>query len=323
VIETDGTRLRFTHPLLASVHYASASPDERARVHRRLAEVVADAEERGRHLGAAATAPDAEVAAAVDEAAAAARARAAPAAAAELGEVALRLTPPTDSAALLRRIRAAADHHYAAGSSARARALLEQALARAARGPERARVALELARQLDVQDRVAERPLLTRALHEAEGDTMLRAEIHLCLASYYSVADYGELQRHARIAFSLAERTGDRRLIAETLAAVSIRLGHEWATKSCLRRQPRHRAREISATPRASRRGDSRRPPPYQSGSGKGGAGTRGFARHGNGASREIPTRRHAAAAALSRHVAADGRRRLTSSLAAGSLSTM
>ena len=59
VVEVDGLRLRFTHPLLASALYGSASSDDRARVHRRLADVVEDAEERGRHLGAAATAPDA------------------------------------------------------------------------------------------------------------------------------------------------------------------------------------------------------------------------------------------------------------------------
>ena len=57
LIETEGSRLRFTHPLLASVHYSSASPDERALVHRRLAEVATDPEERGRHLGAAADRP--------------------------------------------------------------------------------------------------------------------------------------------------------------------------------------------------------------------------------------------------------------------------
>jgi DNA-binding CsgD family transcriptional regulator len=226
VIEADGSRLRFTHPLLASMHYGSASPDEQTRVHRRLAEVVTDAEERGRHLGAAATAPDPAVAAALDDAAAAARARGAPAAAAELAEVAMRLTPAGDSVSLLTRLCAAADHQFAAGSTARARSLLEQALAAAPRGPKRSRVALQLATQLESQDLAAERPLLARALHEAEGDTMLRAEIHQAFASHY-VVDIRESRRHAHLAFQLAERTGDERLIAETLAYAAM--GDFWA----------------------------------------------------------------------------------------------
>ena len=57
VLDRDHDRLRFTHPLLASVSYAEATPAERRAVHRRLAEVVGDPEERARHAGAAAEAP--------------------------------------------------------------------------------------------------------------------------------------------------------------------------------------------------------------------------------------------------------------------------
>jgi DNA-binding CsgD family transcriptional regulator len=217
LLEMDRSRLRFTHPLLASVHYGSASPNERARVHRRLAEVVTDAEERGRHLGAAATVPEAEIAAALDEAAAAGRARGAPAAAAELAEVSVRLTAETDSSSVLRRQCAAADHHLAAGSTRRARVLLEQALGGAPRGADRARIALQLAEVVGSQDVVAERTLLARALREAELDTALRAEIHHAFA-YHFVTDIRESRRHARLALHLAERAGDPGLIAETLA---------------------------------------------------------------------------------------------------------
>jgi hypothetical protein len=187
-------------------------------VHRRLAEVVTDAEERGRHLGGAVTAPDAEVAAALDDAAAAARARGAPAAAADLAEVAVRLTPAPDEASLLRRLRAAADHQFAAGSTARARALLEQALASAPRGLGRARIAVQLALQLDSQDLAAERLLLAQALREAEGDPRLRAKIHDRLSIYFQAGDGREARRHAHIAFGLAERVGDPALVAMTLA---------------------------------------------------------------------------------------------------------
>ena len=218
VVEVNGLRLRFTHPLLASALYGSASSDDRARVHRRLADVVEDAEERGRHLGAAATAPDAEVAAALDAAAAAARARGAPAAAAELVEVAVRLTPGDDSASVVRRLQAAAEHHLASGSTTRARSLLEQALECAERGPMRAGVAVQLASLLDTQDIAAELPLLALALREAEGDVRLRAEIHDRIA-FALIEDTNGAQRHAHIASGLAERTGDQQLIAETLAS--------------------------------------------------------------------------------------------------------
>ena len=227
VIEADGSRLRFTHPLLASVCLGSASDEERRRVHRRLAQVVTGAEERGRQLGAATQEPDAEVAVALDDAAVAAGARGAPAAAAELAEVAVRLTPPADAAALLRRVQDAAARHFSAGSTARARSLLERALAEAPRGRVRARVALQLGSVLEFQDLAAGRPLLARALREAEGDDRLMAEIHERLASYHGDADMSGWRRHAHLAFGLAERVGDPELVARTLA-VSF-MGDFWA----------------------------------------------------------------------------------------------
>ena len=228
VLEAERPRLRFTHPLLASVLYGSASPGERGRVHRRLATVVTDAEERGRHLGAAATAPDSDVAAALDEAAAAARARGAPAAAAELAEIAVRRTPQEDSSSLLRRLCVAADHHSAAGSIVQARTLLESAIAQAPRGPQRARVALQLGSLLESQELSTPRTLMARALFEAEGDTRLRAEIHDTLARHL-IQNIRESRRHAHIAFDLAEQTGDTQLIAEALALVIER--DFWAGK--------------------------------------------------------------------------------------------
>jgi hypothetical protein len=59
---------RFTHPLLGSTVHAMATPRARRTVHRRLAELVADPEERARHLALAAGGPDPEVARALEEA---------------------------------------------------------------------------------------------------------------------------------------------------------------------------------------------------------------------------------------------------------------
>ena len=52
-----GERLRFTHPLLASAVYGAVSPSRRRQLHGRLAEVVANPEERARHLAASVTGP--------------------------------------------------------------------------------------------------------------------------------------------------------------------------------------------------------------------------------------------------------------------------
>ena len=93
VLELDGDRIRFTHPLLAPACYSTMPLHRRRRLHRRLADLDVDLEERARHLAIAATGPDEEIAAALDAAAAHARARGAAQAAAELAELAVALTP--------------------------------------------------------------------------------------------------------------------------------------------------------------------------------------------------------------------------------------
>src|SRR5207302_8374754 len=61
VLEVEGDRVRFTHPLLASTVCGSADPLERREVHRVLAELVPSVEERARHLSLGARGPSAEV----------------------------------------------------------------------------------------------------------------------------------------------------------------------------------------------------------------------------------------------------------------------
>ena len=93
ILEVDGERLRFTHPLLRSAVWSRATPARRRSLHARLAQVAPSTEERARHLALASVQPSREVAAAVEEAAENAQARGAAAAAAELAELAVRLTP--------------------------------------------------------------------------------------------------------------------------------------------------------------------------------------------------------------------------------------
>ena len=72
IVELDGERIRFTHPLLGSAAVAHQLPSDRRSLHARLAEVVPMLEERARHLALATVEPDHEIAAAIERAARAA-----------------------------------------------------------------------------------------------------------------------------------------------------------------------------------------------------------------------------------------------------------
>ena len=69
VLTVEDNRIRFSHPLLASVIYRSASHERRRQLHRRLATVVTDTEQRARHLALSATEADPSIAAELEEAA--------------------------------------------------------------------------------------------------------------------------------------------------------------------------------------------------------------------------------------------------------------
>ena len=92
LLRVDRDRVAFTHPLYGAAVYTAAPTGRRRAVHGRLAELVADPEERARHLALATAALDDEVAATVELAAAHAQARGAWDAAAELLEQAQALT---------------------------------------------------------------------------------------------------------------------------------------------------------------------------------------------------------------------------------------
>src|SRR5437588_557708 len=128
LIELEGERIRFTHPLFASVLYSDIDGDRRRAIHRRLAMVVADPEERARHLALGTKGEDAAVACALDDAARTVRSRGAPQAAAVLSELSLRLTPDHDAEAAHRRRLDAGAAHFEAGDTGRALALFGEAV---------------------------------------------------------------------------------------------------------------------------------------------------------------------------------------------------
>ena len=126
VIEIDDSRVRFAHPLLASICYEQAPLSKRRAVHQALAGAVTDPEERARHLALAAEGPDADTASELDSAAELAAARGATAAAAELCELAADLTPD-DPGRLDGDAFGRPSYHRLAGDRERATRLLERA----------------------------------------------------------------------------------------------------------------------------------------------------------------------------------------------------
>jgi DNA-binding CsgD family transcriptional regulator len=173
VVELDGERIRFTHPLLAAGVYESANPLRRTEIHARLAELLDDPEARAWQLAAAATGPDEHVAAALADAAQHALARGAPRLAALLLERAAGLTSDHDAAHGW-NVNAAYAHH-AAGDTERARVLLDDALVRAS-ARERAGLLVALARVRSYDDDIrGANALYRQALAEAEDGSLVEA----------------------------------------------------------------------------------------------------------------------------------------------------
>src|SRR5215213_10182776 len=230
VLERDDGRIRFSHPLFASAVYGEASRADRRRVHRQLAAVVRDQEERARHLALATEGADAEIAAALEEAARASRARGAPDAAAELAEQARRLTPDDTPDDGWRRAVDAAQYHHQAGDNEPARLLLDEVVASAPGGDTHARALNILwAILIHEQGLAASEPLLERALPEAE-DPALRAQISADLAlSRYARGDVAGAASYARAVVELAEELDRPALLADALAEIAtleLLVGH-------------------------------------------------------------------------------------------------
>lgn len=221
ILELEGTRLRFSHPLLGSVAYESAAPWERREAHLRLAGAEHDAERRARHLALGTEEPDEMVADELEAAAQLAASRGAPAPAALLAEHAARLTPSHARDDRRRRLSDAAERHIASGDRARGRTILEQLVGEVPAGPLRADLLWRLADAggIDFQESIR---LAEQALEEAGGDPAVSARIHTALGVFTWIA--GDLERsasHSRQAAAHAELAGDDLLVAISLAECS------------------------------------------------------------------------------------------------------
>jgi DNA-binding CsgD family transcriptional regulator len=220
ILEVDRGRLRFAHPLLASVVYGDAESEERMEAHAALADVTSAVEERAFHFAVATTLPNATVARLLDDAAAHALARGAPAAAADFAEHALRLTLADDIAAVARRTTVAADAYWSAGETARARALMEELVPLVAGGNARARALRLLGRAIAYEEGyVAALDVLERAIGEAGIELRLRAALERDVAlGIMNAGDVRLAAAHAEAAVAAAEQLGDADLLADARA---------------------------------------------------------------------------------------------------------
>ena len=219
IVAIGGSAVRFSHPLLAAGVYSAAAPAEKRRMHRRLAEIATDPEDRARHLAQAAISLDADDAAIMDEGARRARSRGAPAAAAELLELAIELG--ADSAA--RRIELAR-HHFDAGDPGRARGLLEETVSGLDAGPVRAEALwlLAVVRLHDDSYREAAQ-YLEQALGEAGTDLWLRVRIQIQLL--FVLVNLGRIPDALALTGDTvadADRLGEPGLLACTLSGSVI-----------------------------------------------------------------------------------------------------
>ena len=220
IVVFEGRRMRFAHPLLAAVAHAAVPERRRREIHRRLAEVLREPEQRAIHLALAASGADERTARVLAAAAERAHARGATLTAADLAQHALRLTPGDHASETSRRALAAADYLFAAGGSDAARATLEREAAAAPAGAPRAEALVRLA-LLDSYDGelASARAHAVAALEEGGAEPALEIVIRRRLAMVHLLL--GELaaaEPHAEAALRLAEAHAGADVIAQARA---------------------------------------------------------------------------------------------------------
>ena len=217
------SRVVLAHPLYGSAVYSTAATTRVRRLHRRLAGLVADPEERARHLGLATERPDEAVASTLESGAAHARARGAWDAAAELLERARLLTPADRPVEARRRAVAAAEHHVRAGDRPRGRSLLEEIADEELPGPLRAdalRVLAEIS--LNDENTAEAKRLFAEALRDATPAQSVVMELGLAYVHALDPLDHPAGRVHAYRALEWAEQVQDRDALANALAFCSI-----------------------------------------------------------------------------------------------------
>jgi DNA-binding CsgD family transcriptional regulator len=258
MVELNGERIRFTHPLLAAGAYETADPLRRREIHVRLAELLEDPEARAWQLAASVDEPSEEVASVLEDAARHARARGAPRPAALLLDRARDLTPADLPDEARRRAIDAAYLHYESGDSPRAEAQLQDVIARLPAGSQRASALVRLARVRAYEVLREAVDLFLQAVDEAGDDRQTLAVAHegvaTCLWRLHERLD--EAAEHAELAATLALELGDEALAGEALGTrlvIEGLLGRETAAETAARAlelQPASDHRRVLAQPR-------------------------------------------------------------------------
>ena len=211
--------VRFEHPLLAQAALASVDEATLRELHLVLARTASSEDTRAHHLGAAATEPDEEAAAALERAASRARDRGASLDSVALYERASLLSPRAEPAAARALLAAEgafidlADLHYAD-------AILTRAVERAAAGPARAEAMSLQALVWYFQGRQAEATrLCEEALAESGGESGVRAKVLLRCAYLHAQVDMERSVREIEEAVGIVESEAhiDPELMAEAL----------------------------------------------------------------------------------------------------------
>jgi DNA-binding CsgD family transcriptional regulator/tetratricopeptide (TPR) repeat protein len=186
-----GMRVQFRHPLVRSVVYGSASPQQRQQVHAALSEVTdpdRDPDRRAWHRANAAPGPDEEVAAELERSAGRARARGGMAAAAAFLERATMLT--LDPMRRTERALAAASAKVRAGAFDAARDLLSVAEAGPLSDFQQARIDLIGAELAFLTNRGSEAPPLllkaARRLKPIDAELSRATYLQALTAGYYA-----------------------------------------------------------------------------------------------------------------------------------------
>jgi DNA-binding CsgD family transcriptional regulator len=219
VLELEGAAFGFAHPLLAEAAYAALPPARRRAVHRRLAGLIANPEERARHLAAATVRADAEAAAALLAGAAAATARGAPGSAADLLEAAARLTPRDQAEAAVRRRLEAARRRFSSGDFERGEALCKSLLHELEPGELRAEVLATIAfNGGQIQEDIAFGEQAVAECETAEA----RARCLLYLASTITTVSHEQARQCALEANELLDEKSDPALRAWAAAELGM-----------------------------------------------------------------------------------------------------
>lgn len=205
ILERDGDRVRFVHPLYRSVVYRAMRDEDRRSLHLRIAELVSDPSMSALHLARGTDVPDAKVASVVAEEAAAADRRGTAATAAVLYEHAVRITPSDEPERRTDRMLSFATLLWELGDVERSQAITTEVVRNATPGSCRARARLlEGTHALWTVGAMAAIDAYRAALVDAAGDPELEAAVHLRIA-YVADDDLRLAIEHVRKAAALVE----------------------------------------------------------------------------------------------------------------------